>query len=99
MADRTVFLVLYLLFFSATGLNQLVDGTLQGKLIRANRRGRLLGIAGADWFRGCRVRCAVSAAAMDSAAESRWFRLHLSVQRVRLFHCRPDGEFVLRATR
>ena len=41
-----VFLVLYFLFFSATGLNQLVDGTLQGKLIRANRRGRLLGIAG-----------------------------------------------------
>lgn len=41
-----LFLVLYLLFFSATGLNQLVDGTLQGKLIRANRRGRLLGIAG-----------------------------------------------------
>ena len=41
-----LFLILYLLFFSATGLNQLVDGTLQGKLIRANRRGRLLGIAG-----------------------------------------------------
>ena len=41
-----VFLVLYFIFFSATGLNQLVDGTLQGKLIRATRRGRLLGIAG-----------------------------------------------------
>ncbi len=41
-----LFLVLYFLFFSATGLNQLVDGTLQGKLIRATRRGRLLGIAG-----------------------------------------------------
>ena len=41
-----LFLVLYFIFFSATGLNQLVDGTLQGKLIRATRRGRLLGIAG-----------------------------------------------------
>lgn len=41
-----LFLVLYFLFFSATGLNQLVDGTLQGKLIRPTRRGRLLGIAG-----------------------------------------------------
>ncbi len=41
-----VFLVLYFMFFSATGLNQLVDGTLQGKLIRPMRRGRLLGIAG-----------------------------------------------------
>jgi len=41
-----LFLILYLLFFSATGLNQLVDGTLQGKLIRPDRRGRLLGIAG-----------------------------------------------------
>jgi MFS family permease len=40
------FLVLYFLFFTATGLNQLVDGTLQGKLIRANQRGRLLGTAG-----------------------------------------------------
>ncbi|HQZ69402.1 MAG TPA: hypothetical protein PLY87_30160, partial [Planctomycetaceae bacterium] len=34
-----LFLILYLLFFSATGLNQLVDGTLQGKLIRPDRRG------------------------------------------------------------
>ena len=41
-----LFLILYLFFFGATGLNQLVDGTLQGKLIRPNRRGRLLGIAG-----------------------------------------------------
>jgi MFS family permease len=41
-----VFLVLYFIFFAATGLNQLVDGTLQGKLIRPIRRGRLLGIAG-----------------------------------------------------
>ena len=41
-----LFLVLYFVFFSATGLNQLVDGTLQGKLIRPMRRGRLLGIAG-----------------------------------------------------
>lgn len=52
LEDRTrpwlvgLFLVLYFIFFSATGLNQLVDGTLQGKLIRAERRGRLLGIAG-----------------------------------------------------
>lgn len=36
------FLVLYLLFFSSTGLNMLALGTLQGKLIRADRRGRLL---------------------------------------------------------
>lgn len=41
-----LFLLLYFIFFSATGLNQLVDGTLQGKLIRPIRRGRLLGIAG-----------------------------------------------------
>ncbi|MCA9080597.1 MAG: MFS transporter [Planctomycetaceae bacterium] len=41
-----MFLVLYLFFFCATGLNQLVDGTLQGKLIRPTRRGRLLGLAG-----------------------------------------------------
>ena len=41
-----LFLVLYFIFFAATGLNQLVDGTLQGKLIRPARRGRLLGIAG-----------------------------------------------------
>ncbi|MDA1230108.1 MAG: hypothetical protein O2856_04980, partial [Planctomycetota bacterium] len=41
-----LFLVLYFVFFAATGLNQLVDGTLQGKLIRPTRRGRLLGIAG-----------------------------------------------------
>ncbi|MCA9090728.1 MAG: MFS transporter [Planctomycetaceae bacterium] len=41
-----LFLVLYLVFFSATGLNQLVDGTLQGKLIRPTHRGRLMGRAG-----------------------------------------------------
>ncbi len=40
------FLILYTLFFSATGMNQLAFGTLQGKLIRANRRGRLMGISG-----------------------------------------------------
>lgn len=40
------FLGLYMVFFVATGLNQLAFGTLQGKLIRANRRGRLLGLAG-----------------------------------------------------
>ena len=41
-----LFLVLYLVFFSATGLNQLVDGTLQGKLIRPTHRGRVMGRAG-----------------------------------------------------
>lgn len=52
LEDRSVgwmtpfFLVLYFVFFSATGLNQLVFGTLQGKLVRANRRGLLLGIGG-----------------------------------------------------
>lgn len=40
------FLMLYFIFFSATGLNQLAFGTLQGKLIRPERRGRLLGIGG-----------------------------------------------------
>ena len=41
-----VFLVLYFLFFTATGLNQLSFGTVQGKLIRPSRRGRLMGLAG-----------------------------------------------------
>ncbi len=41
-----VFFVLYVLFFSFTGLNQLTLGTTHGKLIRADRRGRLMGIAG-----------------------------------------------------
>ncbi|MEX1224945.1 MAG: MFS transporter [Pirellulales bacterium] len=36
------FLLLYGLFFSCTGLAQLAGGTLQGKLVRPNRRGRLL---------------------------------------------------------
>ena len=40
------FLVLYLLFFSATGLNQLVFGVIQGKLIRPHRRGRLMALSG-----------------------------------------------------
>lgn len=40
------FLVLYLIFFAANGLNQQVFGTLQGKLIRPDRRGELLGISG-----------------------------------------------------
>ncbi len=39
------FLVLYTLFFCGTGLSMLSAGTLQGKLIRANRRGRLLALA------------------------------------------------------
>ncbi|MBT5020837.1 MAG: MFS transporter [Planctomicrobium sp.] len=52
LEDRSIwwmtpfFLVLYFVFFSATGLNQLVFGTLQGKLVRPNRRGFLLGIGG-----------------------------------------------------
>ncbi len=36
------FLVLYGLFFIATGVNQLTFNTVQGKLLRANIRGRLL---------------------------------------------------------
>lgn len=38
------FLTLYTLFFAATGLNMLAGGTLSGKLIRANRRGRFLAL-------------------------------------------------------
>lgn len=52
-ADRQIaawmplsFLALYVLFFSITGLNQLAQGTLHGKLIRADRRGRLMWLAG-----------------------------------------------------
>lgn len=41
-----VFLMLYLFFFSMTGVNQLVFGTLTGKLIAPNRRGRLMAISG-----------------------------------------------------
>ena len=40
-----VFLVLYALFFSSTGLNHLAINTLQGKLIRTRLRGRLLMVA------------------------------------------------------
>jgi MFS family permease len=40
-----IYLVLYGLFFMAIGINQLAYNTLQGKLIRPNRRGRLLMIA------------------------------------------------------
>lgn len=40
-----IFLALYALFFSAIGGNQLAYNTIQGKLIQANRRGRLLTIA------------------------------------------------------
>jgi len=40
-----IYLVLYGLFFTAIGINQLAYNTLQGKLIRPNRRGRLLMIA------------------------------------------------------
>lgn len=40
------FLLLYLFFFASNGLNQQVFGTLQGKLIRPDRRGELLGLSG-----------------------------------------------------
>lgn len=40
-----VFLALYGLFFCITGVAQLASHTLQGKLIRPNRRGRLMAIA------------------------------------------------------
>lgn len=40
------FLVLYLAFFCATGLNQMIYGVLQGKLIRPHRRGRLMALSG-----------------------------------------------------
>ena len=41
-----LFLALYTLFFVVVGLNLLSFGTVQGKLIRPDRRGRLLGLAG-----------------------------------------------------
>ena len=41
-----LFLVLYAFFFAFTGLNQLANGTVQGKLIRADRRGRVLALSG-----------------------------------------------------
>ena len=41
-----LFLSCYLFFFSMTGINQLAFGTVQGKLIRPNRRGRLIWISG-----------------------------------------------------
>lgn len=54
-----LFLVLYAIFFSAIGINQLAFNTLQGKLIRATRRGRLLMIA--DFVGGLTaVICAVT---------------------------------------
>ncbi len=40
-----LFLVVYAIFFSSTGVNQLTLATLQGKLIRPQRRGRLLMIS------------------------------------------------------
>ena len=39
------FLILYGIFFGFAGLSQIVVGTLQGKLIRARRRGRLLALS------------------------------------------------------
>ncbi len=39
------FLGLYLLFFISTGINQLIFNTLQGKLIEATHRGRLMLVA------------------------------------------------------
>jgi hypothetical protein len=41
-----LFLALYVVFFCVTGINQLVLGTLHGKLLRADRRGRLMWISG-----------------------------------------------------
>lgn len=41
-----LFLVAYGFFFAMTGVSGLVFSTVQGKLIRANRRGRLMSIAG-----------------------------------------------------
>jgi hypothetical protein len=40
-----IYLVLYALFFAAIGINQLAFNTIQGKLIRPTRRGRLLMVA------------------------------------------------------
>jgi MFS family permease len=40
------FLAIYVVFFVVSGMNQLALGTIQGKLIRANRRGRLMAVAG-----------------------------------------------------
>jgi MFS family permease len=40
------FLMIYVMFFVISGMNQLALGTIQGKLIRANRRGRLMAISG-----------------------------------------------------
>lgn len=40
------FLALYALFYVATGLNALCFGTIQGKLVRPDRRGRLLSLSG-----------------------------------------------------
>jgi len=40
------FLILYAIFFAVTGTNQAVYNTVQGKLIAAHRRGRLVAIAG-----------------------------------------------------
>ncbi len=41
-----IFLCLYTLFFATTGTNQTVYNTVQGKLITANRRGRLMATVG-----------------------------------------------------
>lgn len=40
------FLMIYALFFASTGVNQMCFNTVQGKLIRAHHRGRLMSIAG-----------------------------------------------------
>jgi len=44
-AAAVIYLALYALFFAAIGVNGLAYNTIQGKLIRPNRRGRLLMIA------------------------------------------------------
>ncbi|MDA0282396.1 MAG: MFS transporter [Planctomycetota bacterium] len=40
------FLTIYVVFFFVSGMNQLALGTIQGKLIRADRRGRLMALSG-----------------------------------------------------
>lgn len=41
-----VFLTIYVVFFVVSGMNQLSLGTIQGKLVRAERRGYLLAVSG-----------------------------------------------------
>src|SRR5262245_31831436 len=65
-AAPVIFLALYAVFFAAIGVNQLAYNTIQGKLIRPTRRGRLLMLAD---FVG-------ATAAMICAATLLWHWLH-----------------------